>query len=177
MVQLRKDPITDEIITLQCGRKLAYCEHGVQDGEPVVYFCGAGFGRRYVPTPFAGLLQEHSVRLITIDRPGYGKSDPQPGRTYSDWVGDVRELLDHVGLDRARFVAHSAGTPHLAAVCALAPERVIAAAFVCPVTPITGTAPDDRPNENWSRGCGRFCLLHLGGLLDKIFGAVVSFAD
>mmetsp|Transcript_4493 Transcript_4493/g.12979 ORF Transcript_4493/g.12979 Transcript_4493/m.12979 type:complete len:156 (-) Transcript_4493:5143-5610(-) len=118
-----------------------------QDGEPIVFFCGAGFGRRNVPTPFPGLLEEHSVRFIAVDRPGYGRSDPHPGRTYRDWAGDVQELMDHLELDRACFLAHSAGTPHLAAVCAFAPKRVTAASFVCPVAPITGTPPTDRRIE------------------------------
>lgn len=171
-MQRRKEPIAEEAITLKCGRKLAYCEHGVKDGEPIVFFCGAGFGRRNVPTPFPGLLEEHSVRFIAVDRPGYGRSDPHPGRTYRDWAGDVQELMDHLELDRARFLAHSAGTPHLAAVCAFAPKRVTAASFVCPVAPITGTPPTDRPHENFTRGCARFCLLNMGGLLDKLFGTV-----
>lgn len=99
-------------------------------------------------------------------------SDPQPGRTYRDWVSDTKQLMDHLGLARARFVAHSAGTPHLAAVCALASSRVIAAAFVCPVAPIVGTVPLERPPETLGRGCGRLCLLYLGKVLDSVFGAV-----
>ena len=86
----RNDPITDEVIRLKCGRKLGYCEHGARDGEPVVCFCGAGFGRRHVPTPFPGLLAERAVRLVAVDRPGYGLSDPQPGRRLLDWPDDVR---------------------------------------------------------------------------------------
>jgi len=168
----RKDPIAEEVISLKSGRKLAYCEHGVRDGEPVIFFSGAGFGRRYVPTPFPELLDEHAVRLITVDRPGYGRSDPQPGRNYRDWVGDTSQLMDHLGLSKARFVAHSAGTPHLAALCALAPQKVIAAAFVCPVAPIVGKVPLERPQETFARGCGRFCLLYFGGVLDSVFGAV-----
>jgi len=172
MPTLRKDPIVEEVVALRCGRKLAYCEHGRKDGEAIVFFSGAGFGRSYVPTPFPGLLEEKAVRLITIDRPGYGASDPHPGRTYIDWVGDVHELMNHIGIDRARFLAHSAGTPHLAAFCKFAPERVIAASFVCPVAPITGTPPIDRPSENFTRGCARFLLLNCGGFLDSLFGSV-----
>jgi len=169
---IKNEPIAEEVITLRCGRNLAYCEYGSKDGEPILFFSGAGFGRRYVPTPFPNHLEELSVRFITVDRPGYGASDPQPGRTYRDWVGDVEQLLDYLGLSMVRFLAHSAGTPHLAAVCAFAPRRVVAAALVCPVAPIVGDPPVDRPHENWTRGFARFCLLHLGGVLDRLFGAV-----
>ena len=167
----RKDPIVDDSILLSNGRKLAYCEHGVHDGEPVIFFCGAGMGRKYVPTPYFDLLETHKVRFITVDRPGYGNSDPHPDRTLSDWVPDIIELMDHCQLPKARFLAHSAGTPHLAAVCALAPERVVAASLVCPVAPIVGS---DRPTETFGRGILRLLLLYGGGLVDKLFGAVVS---
>lgn len=169
----RKDPIVDDVVTLKCGRKLAYCEHGLKEGEPIIFFSGAGFGRTYIPTPFPDLIEKKAVRFITVDRPGYGSSDPHIGRTYIDWVGDVKELMDHIGLERARFLAHSAGTPHLAAVCKIAPERVIAATFACPVAPIVGNPPIDRPPENFTRGCARFCLLNCGGFLDSVFGSVV----
>mmetsp|Transcript_3001 Transcript_3001/g.6640 ORF Transcript_3001/g.6640 Transcript_3001/m.6640 type:complete len:308 (-) Transcript_3001:396-1319(-) len=172
MPPTRNDPIAKEVVTLKCGRRLAYCEHGTREGEPIVFFPGAGFGRNYVPTPFPGLLEEHGARLITVDRPGYGASDPHPGRTYRSWAEDVEALMDHLRLGRARFVAHSAGTPHLAAVCRFAPQRVVAAAFVCPVTPLTGSPPNDRPAEGFARGFGRFFLLYLGGVIDKLFGSV-----
>ena len=177
MATVRKHtPIVDDSITLRSGHKLAYCVHGVDDGIPVIFFCGAGFGRTYVPTPFPSLLETQNVRFITVDRPGYGDSTlREKGRTYRDWVGDVGELMDHLGLDKARFLAHSAGTPHLAAVCAFAPERVVAASLVCPVSPIVGDPPIDRPTENFSRGCGRLMTIHLGSFLDKLFGYVVSF--
>lgn len=168
----RKDPIVDDSIVLSCGRKLAYCEHGIkgsEGGEPVIFLCGAGMGRRYIPTPFPDLLETHNVRFITVDRPGYGNSSPHLDRTLQDWVQDIRELMDHCKLSRARFMAHSAGTPHLAAIFALAPELVIAASLVCPVSPIVGPY---RPSETFGRGFLRLFLIHAGGLLDKLFGSV-----
>jgi len=166
----KKDSIGEDVVTLTCGRKLAYSEHGVKDGEPVIFFAGAGFGRKHVPTPFTDLLEQKGVRLITIDRPGYGSSDLHNGRNYVDWVGDVKQMMDHIELEKARFVAHSAGTPHLAAVCKFAPERVIAASLVCPVSPIVGTEAVDRPPEPFPRRVARFCLLNCGGFMDTIFG-------
>ena len=127
-----RDPLVEEVITLTGGRKLGYCEHGLADGEPIIFFPGAGFGRRCVPTPFPNLLVDHGVRLIAVDRPGYGLSDLHPGRCYRDWAEDVRQLMEHLKLDKARFLAHSAGTAHLAAVCAFAPELVAGIEFAVP---------------------------------------------
>jgi pimeloyl-ACP methyl ester carboxylesterase len=51
------------------------------------------------------------VHLVTIDRPGYGRSDHQPGRTVLDWPTDVQELAETLGLARFAVVAHSSGGP------------------------------------------------------------------
>jgi len=38
--------------------------------------------------------------LISVDRPGIGRSDPQPGRTIGDWAGEVAGLLDLIEVER-----------------------------------------------------------------------------
>jgi pimeloyl-ACP methyl ester carboxylesterase len=43
------------------------------------------------------LTQELGIYLLSFDRPGYGESDPHPGRTEDSIVFDIQELLD--GLD------------------------------------------------------------------------------
>jgi pimeloyl-ACP methyl ester carboxylesterase len=43
------------------------------------------------------LTQELGIYLLSFDRPGYGESDPHPGRTEDSIVFDIQELVD--GLD------------------------------------------------------------------------------
>ena len=59
------------------------------------------------------------IRLIGIDRPGYGQSEHQPGRCHQDWPGDVSAVADELGLDQFGILAYSAGGPY-AVACALA---------------------------------------------------------
>ena len=49
------------------------------------------------------------LRLVGIDRPGYGASTAQPGRTIADWVPDALAVADQLGIDRFVTVGISTG--------------------------------------------------------------------
>jgi pimeloyl-ACP methyl ester carboxylesterase len=137
-------------------RTIGYQEHGLVDGKPVFFFPGAGFGRTTAPTN-GKILSELGLRFIACDRPGYGTSTRKPNRTLLDWAEDVNKIMDELKIEKAHFVAHSAGCPHLLAFCYKYPNRIIRAAVVCPPNPIQG-------DEIAPEGCGRkvqiCCLLH-----------------
>ncbi|MFY3746362.1 alpha/beta fold hydrolase [Anaeromyxobacter sp. PSR-1] len=59
------------------------------------------------------------MRLVALDRPGLGRSDPDPGRTLRDWARDVGEVVAARGLRPARIVGFSQGAP-FALACAAA---------------------------------------------------------
>lgn len=65
------------------------------------------------------------LRLIGIDRAGYGRSDPQPGRTIVSVVADMQQVADHLGIDRFATVGESTGAAYALALAALAPARVL----------------------------------------------------
>lgn len=74
-------PERQATIRLRAGRVLAWSEWGSPGGLPVLFCTGAalsswlGFG--------ADALPELGLRLIAIDRPGLGRSDPHPDKTLS----------------------------------------------------------------------------------------------
>ncbi|MFF0776281.1 alpha/beta fold hydrolase [Nonomuraea wenchangensis] len=96
------------------GRRLARAEWGPATGTPVVLCPGAGTSRWLGFG--AGVVDELGVRLISLDRPGLGSSDPDPGRTLTSWAADVAAL----GLDEPRVVGFSQGAP-FALACAFFP--------------------------------------------------------
>jgi pimeloyl-ACP methyl ester carboxylesterase len=106
------------------GRQLAWAEWGPPDGTPVVLCPGAatsrtlGFGSQ--------LLAPLGVRLISVDRPGLGASDPAPGRTLTDFAADIADLCRLRGLTGVRAVGFSQGAPFILA-CAAAGTLVAAA--------------------------------------------------
>jgi pimeloyl-ACP methyl ester carboxylesterase len=112
----------DRALSLPDGRSLAYAEWGNSSGPPVLLFHGGPGSRLFCPDYEATMSS--GVRLITIDRPGFGGSDPQPGRTLLGWADDVAALADALHLDRLAVVGFSSGGSH-ALVCAVALEERI----------------------------------------------------
>jgi pimeloyl-ACP methyl ester carboxylesterase len=78
---------------------------------------------------------EHGLRLISYDRPGYGGSTPQPGRTVADCAADVRAICAELGIDRIATWGVSGGGPHVLACAALLPDLVTAAASLASLAP------------------------------------------
>eukprot|EP00929_Paragymnodinium_shiwhaense_P105623 TRINITY_DN70679_c0_g1_i1.p1 TRINITY_DN70679_c0_g1~~TRINITY_DN70679_c0_g1_i1.p1 ORF type:complete len:342 (+),score=57.35 TRINITY_DN70679_c0_g1_i1:74-1099(+) len=116
-------------VRLRDGRLLAYHEEG--EGVPVFAFHGMCSSR--LTWLGAKPLSEvcPGVRLIAIDRPGYGGSSPPPfGYSYSAFVRDVKELADALGLERFCVAGHSSGGPYALAAAAELPGRVTACAAV-----------------------------------------------
>jgi pimeloyl-ACP methyl ester carboxylesterase len=129
----------DEQLTLKDGRQLAYTVHGDPDGWPIVFFHGNP-GSRYMRHPDETLTIRAGAKLITPDRPGYGKSDFQPKRTLLHMADDITQLMDALKIDEFSLMGVSAGGPYVAATAYQLPERVRSGAI------ISGAAPFDRPN-------------------------------
>jgi len=110
-------------ISLQDGRRLGWYEFGDEAGEPCLFLPGAATSGR------AGLALDRAatstgIRLISIDRPGLGTSDPAHPRPLADWADDIRELIDQLGLDRVGVLGHSAGGAFALAVSCRLADRV-----------------------------------------------------
>jgi pimeloyl-ACP methyl ester carboxylesterase len=107
-------PGTPSSTRLPDGRELAWTEWGPRDGRPVLFCPGAGmsgvlgFGTDLLP----GL----GLRLLALDRPGLGRSAPDPGKTYASWAGDVGHLVSALGLRRVLGVGFSQGAPFAVAL-------------------------------------------------------------
>ena len=113
---------TDEaqLHRLPDGRLLAYQEWGDATGYPAFYFHGTPSSR--LEGVFVdGAAKRTGFRLIAVDRPGFGRSTFQPGRSFCDWPADVCALADALGLDEFGVVGHSGAGPHLFACGALIP--------------------------------------------------------
>jgi pimeloyl-ACP methyl ester carboxylesterase len=124
----------EHVIDAPDGRKLAVSEGGDADGVPVLVHYGTPNSRlQYGPDVDAAT--EHGVRMITYDRPGYGGSTAQPGRTVGDCAADVRAICAALGIDRLLTWGISGGGPHVLACAALLPDLVPAAASLASPAP------------------------------------------
>jgi len=129
---------TQGYVNLADGRQLAYTEWGQPVGRPVLEFRGLPSSRTGDAIDL-DMLARAQVRRITVDRPGLGLSDPQPGRTLLDWPADVRELANALGLEAFAVLGTSGGGPYAAACGYALPDRVRNVVLV------SGLGPLDRP--------------------------------
>ncbi|GAA0893959.1 alpha/beta hydrolase [Fulvivirga kasyanovii] len=123
---------TRRFIVLGDGRKLCYAEYGDPEGFPVFLFHGTP-GSRLWYADDSHNARAIGLRLIAPDRPGYGLSDPKPGRTILDYADDIKELADQLNVDRFSVMGVSGGGVYAAACAYCMPERVEVAGLVATI--------------------------------------------
>ena len=141
------------------GRTLAHVERGAADGVPVLVNHGTP-GSRLSRHPDSELYERHGVRMIAYDRPGYGLSDPHPGRSVADAASDIGAIADKLGLDRFAVVGGSGGAPHALACGALLGDRVLRVGAL--VTP----APSDTDDFDFFEGLADINVKEFGAALE-----------
>ena len=105
------------------GRSIGYGEFGDPEGTPVVLCHGFGDSRltRY---PDDDLTARLGVRLITMDRPGIGLTDPMKELTILDRTDDIIDLTNSLGLNKFAVLGWSGGAPYALAAAGCMPGSV-----------------------------------------------------
>jgi pimeloyl-ACP methyl ester carboxylesterase len=80
-----------------------------------------------------------NVCLVSADRPGFGQSSANPGRSIADWPADAVALADHLGQSRFDVIGVSCGGAYALSCAAQIPERLGRVAL------LAGMGPMDRP--------------------------------
>jgi pimeloyl-ACP methyl ester carboxylesterase len=126
---------------------MAYAEWGDPDGRLVILIHGAPASRLFCPDLEA--TENAGVRLLTIDRDGYGFSDPRPNRTTLDWPDDFIELATQLDLPRCPVIGWSAGGRYAMAMGFRAPDRISRIGLAASVGPLdlVPNALDDLTSE------------------------------
>jgi pimeloyl-ACP methyl ester carboxylesterase len=125
--------------------ELAVEDSGPDSGFPVIVHHG---GSRHL---FPGAVRDaqlRGLRLIGYDRPGQGRSSPQPGRLVADCAADVSAIVTSLGISRAATWGTSAGGPYALATAALLPDLV---ASVCLFASL---GPYGQPGLDFAGGMG-----------------------
>jgi pimeloyl-ACP methyl ester carboxylesterase len=128
------DPVEGGTLLLGDGRRLGYAQYGRPDGEPFFYFHGHPGSR--LEARFAHqAAADVGLRVIALDRPGYGLSDFQPARAITDWPADVAQAADLLQIGRFSVAGASGGGPYALACAWRLPSRVAQAAVISGVGP------------------------------------------
>lgn len=124
----------DFTVRLRDGRSMGIASVGRDDGFPIIHCHGSGSSRLEVEL-FAAQASQAGVRLIGLDRPGVGRSDPKPGYRLLDWPDDVAEVADHLGIERFAAEGLSAGGPYALACAAKIPQRLTTCGLISTIAP------------------------------------------
>lgn len=129
-------PVT---VQLPDGRHLAVDDVGTPDGRPVLYVHGtpdSRLARHPDDTLAAGL----GIRLLAVDRPGFGWSSADPTATVGSFGDDIGALATELGLDGLSLLAWSAGAVWALGVAATHPDLVDDVTVVGGLVPVEAFA-------------------------------------
>jgi len=155
--------LNQRLVALRGGRRLAIASSGPADGVLVLYMHGAIGSPQDECPEVNGVVNELGVRYVMVSRPGFGGSDPQPGRALLDFAADAAAVADHLGRERFAVVGVSAGAPYALACAHELPDRVAVAVVVssmlwaCPPDRMAGVSIPARAALRVLRGRPRAC--------------------
>lgn len=115
-------------------RTVAYTTYGSPKGTPVLFFHGTPGSRRLAKL-FEAAARSAGVRLLAIDRPGFGRSAPWSHRSVQDTARFVTPVLDDADVETTGIIAFSGGAPYAYATAATIPDRINRLDVVSGATP------------------------------------------
>jgi pimeloyl-ACP methyl ester carboxylesterase len=100
-------------------------ELGDPEGFAVVYHNGTPLSR-LIPEWWDAPARERGLRLIGIDRPGYGNAPADPNRSLRSVAETTGAVMDDLGVHSFAVIGASGGGPYALACGAFVPDRVAA---------------------------------------------------
>lgn len=135
---------------LKDGRRLGFIESGDPSGKPVLIFHDL-WGNRTLRHPDDTILKQLGIRLIGIDRPGYGASTRKPNRTLMDVVDDTMLLASGLNMKQFAVLGYSAGAPYALACAYRFPDMVTHCAVVGSLPPMDDPQGLQAVNPRYAR--------------------------
>jgi pimeloyl-ACP methyl ester carboxylesterase len=126
---------THKQLLLDNGRKIGIAEYGDPNGTPLFFFHGCPSSRLQAQmTDDVG--KQMNIRIISVDRPGYGLSDFQKDRTLLDWAKDINDIADRLRIKKFAVLGISGGGPYAAACAYAIPDRLTKIGIVVGIAPM-----------------------------------------
>lgn len=165
--QLSISPPNASRIQLPDGRHMAYKEQGVPAERARFSLISP---HSFLSSRLAGLpglreslLEEFGIRLVTYDLPGFGESDPHPGRNLNSSALDVLHLANALGVsDKFWVMGYSAGSMHAWAAVRYIPDRLAGAALFAPmVNPYDPSMTKEEKHKTWEKWTTKRKLMYV----------------
>jgi pimeloyl-ACP methyl ester carboxylesterase len=123
-------------IKLTDNRTLGFADYGTENGYPILYCHGSQSSRLEVHYDLS-FATENNLRIITIDRPGHGLSDFNPSGTILSFAQDVKQLVNHLNIDKFSVVGMSAGSPFALGIAYSFPQNIDNTSIISGFAPYT----------------------------------------
>ncbi|KAE8452064.1 hypothetical protein EG329_002230 [Mollisiaceae sp. DMI_Dod_QoI] len=127
-----------QTVVLPDHRTLGYAEYGNPNGKPLLFFHGFP-SSRLEAYALDSIALRRNIRLLALDRPGFGLSSHDPHRHINDWPTDVQAFASKLGLSRFMVLGASGGGPYALACAKQLPSEMLSAVGV-----LAGAAVWDR---------------------------------
>ena len=168
-------------LSLPDGRQAQLWDGGTPSG-PAVFFLHGTPDCRWAVRPGEAAAVRAGVRLVAVNRPGYGRSDPASS-THTSVAADVAAVADALGIASFAVLGMSLGGPYALATAARHPDRVTAAVTVASPAPTPlldppslrdGLSPEE---QEWFTGLGALPVDDAIASMRPDFAAYVARTD
>ena len=116
------------MVALPDGRRAQYWLCGADDGPLVAFLHGCPDTRHAAMTGDSA-ARDAGVRVLAVNRPGYGRSDLHAS-TQTSVAADLMAVADHLGVDTMALLGMSIGGTYAVPAAAAHPDRVRALGLV-----------------------------------------------
>ena len=147
--------------------RIAVEDHGPASAIPVIVF-HVPINGRHLPRVLVAALQARGLRPVSVERPGFGLTSSAAGDVVAEANADLIDVLDALGIARARLLGRSACMP--LAFAAAHPERCESGVL------LSASPPDFRPRGGFY---GAFASLAIDrpGLIDSMARLAVRLSS
>eukprot|EP00761_Pharyngomonas_kirbyi_P002366 gb/GECH01002370.1/.p1 GENE.gb/GECH01002370.1/~~gb/GECH01002370.1/.p1 ORF type:complete len:309 (+),score=56.36 gb/GECH01002370.1/:1-927(+) len=124
-------------VKLDDGRYLSYIDEGKRESNCIVIFLHGTPGNRLLVHPDNDTIaQSLGIRIITVERPGYGYADPCPHLSLLSFADDLHQLIHQLQVPSSPFLCGMSGGGPFALACAYRiPQHLRGVAVVSSLAP------------------------------------------
>lgn len=105
-------------------RRIGYRLSGADKRPALLFLHGMPGSRAELGNYEAGLLEQRGMCAVTVDRPGYGATDPLDDLGLFARAQDAVAVARHLGMTRFAVQGNSSGGPYALACAVLMPDEV-----------------------------------------------------
>lgn len=112
-------------VSISQGREIAYIDYG-EPSAPLIIHNHGGPSSRIEARVLAAAAVRQGLRMVAVDRPGYGRTPMQESWNYQMWSADLAEVASILGYEQFGVSGWSGGGPAaLAAAAYIDPSRLL----------------------------------------------------